>query len=502
MARTTDDDELHDGSGDVALTGYPFVMNDLYVDARRMQLYSHPHMHPTELTVQAVSSHELLKPKDEPSYTLAPSSTLCSVELHHPGSSPYENRLCLQDNNGPDTSNSQSVKGDEELSRVYQTLNMQPLSREENTSSNNSSETKSKSKSATPASPGRSEMKPQSTTTSQALTKPPYSYVALITMAIHNSQSKRATLSEIYAYIIKEFPFFEQKKKGWQNSIRHNLSLNDCFIKIPREGGGERKGNYWTLDPHCGDMFENGNYRRRRRMKRPSRATPYSKSIFGDAYHVSHVAQHVPPHMQPLPLGGRNYFGATSPYPPSYPRYDTAWLSPSSAGLGYGGACGGVGRSPPGCSPHTALPHQSSPVPLNPFASHQLQGQIQSPLQPMQSMPMNYNTIGGVTSLDGSPSPGPGYAHSSGGFSPGRHHDVVTSSDAVTRFPFWTDGGSPSPNPGYVPSSNYSPTRRHEAVTSSDAASRFSFWPEAVGVKEEASTTLITNAAPYSKCFM
>lgn len=53
------------------------------------------------------------------------------------GSSPYENRLCLQDNNGPDTSNSQSVKGDEELSRVYQTLNLPTLSREDNASSNN-----------------------------------------------------------------------------------------------------------------------------------------------------------------------------------------------------------------------------------------------------------------------------------------------------------------------------------------------------------------------------
>ncbi|XP_047185900.1 forkhead box protein H1 [Scophthalmus maximus] len=79
--------------------------------------------------------------------------------------------------------------------------------------------------------------------------KPPYSYLAMIAMVIQRSPEKKLTLSEILKEISTLFPFFEGNYKGWRDSVRHNLSSYDCFVKVLKDPGKPQgKGNFWAVE--------------------------------------------------------------------------------------------------------------------------------------------------------------------------------------------------------------------------------------------------------------
>ncbi|XP_055706738.1 forkhead box protein biniou isoform X2 [Phlebotomus papatasi] len=103
--------------------------------------------------------------------------------------------------------------------------------------------------------------------------KPNLSYINMIAMAIRESPDKMLTLSGIYAFLQQKFDFFKGSYVGWKNSVRHNLSLNECFQKVPKimmfckqnAGIGKSgKGHYWTIEAKSEYMFQDESCQRRR----------------------------------------------------------------------------------------------------------------------------------------------------------------------------------------------------------------------------------------------
>ncbi|KAL9129127.1 MAG: hypothetical protein Q9217_002337 [Psora testacea] len=85
--------------------------------------------------------------------------------------------------------------------------------------------------------------------------KPQYSYAMLIGMSILRSPERKLTLAQIYKWISDSFSHYRKEDSGWQNSIRHNLSLNKAFIKQERPKDDPGKGNYWAIKPGCECQF-------------------------------------------------------------------------------------------------------------------------------------------------------------------------------------------------------------------------------------------------------
>lgn len=87
--------------------------------------------------------------------------------------------------------------------------------------------------------------------------KPPYSYATMITQAILSNEDGVMSLSEIYNWISSHYAYYKYSKTGWQNSIRHNLSLNKAFEKVPRRPNEPGKGMKWQISEAYKEDFLN-----------------------------------------------------------------------------------------------------------------------------------------------------------------------------------------------------------------------------------------------------
>ncbi|KAJ2310089.1 Forkhead box protein L1 [Coemansia sp. RSA 2705] len=90
--------------------------------------------------------------------------------------------------------------------------------------------------------------------------KPDFSYASLIAQSLVEAPMQRRTLNGIYEWIQEHFPYY-RTRQNWQNSIRHNLSLNKGFMKIKRDEAHPGKGSFWTFTPGYESCLNGGHFK-------------------------------------------------------------------------------------------------------------------------------------------------------------------------------------------------------------------------------------------------
>ncbi|KAH8308505.1 uncharacterized protein fd102C [Drosophila kikkawai] len=191
--------------------------------------------------------------------------------------------------------------------------------------------------------------------------KPQHSYIGLIAMAILSSTDIKLVLSDIYQYILDNYPYFRSRGPGWRNSIRHNLSLNDCFIKSGRSANG--KGHYWAIHPANMDDFRKGDFRRRKAQRKV-------RKHMGLSVDDASTGSPSPPPLDlttPPPVSGSSSLGLGYPPYHHHQQYIGQFFNRNSTVVP---SCAPAYHSDPSLRQQSFLNLQEPAIPLTPQHQH------------------------------------------------------------------------------------------------------------------------------------
>ncbi|KAL8680316.1 MAG: hypothetical protein Q9186_003498 [Xanthomendoza sp. 1 TL-2023] len=101
-------------------------------------------------------------------------------------------------------------------------------------------------------------------------------YAQLILRALKSAPGHRMVLKDIYQWFEKNTNKAKGNSKGWQNSIRHNLSMNGAFKKIDQDlpTDNAKRGFIWVLEASAlaGGVKSTTRYRKSGSSKRVAKA--------------------------------------------------------------------------------------------------------------------------------------------------------------------------------------------------------------------------------------
>ncbi len=101
-------------------------------------------------------------------------------------------------------------------------------------------------------------VKPDKVCKNGCVKKPKATYMELIVQALLTNPAHKMELCDVYNHMMKNHAYYRTCTVTWKNTVRHNLSTMECFVKA----GKGSNGYYWGIHPACVKMLQSGDYRR------------------------------------------------------------------------------------------------------------------------------------------------------------------------------------------------------------------------------------------------